>query len=186
MQHVDSTSAAPVDKLFHQTHREIDCVDYLRFSREIYPVITQTIANKTSSGGGGKTSNGVLDALIVWTQIRSFMKGSIDAILQGGMLSLNSYLDMAVFSKDRCRLQVEQRRQAYELFQRYERYLQEKRLWDDMDKIRSILLRALPVRNILNIFCVLYQVYVFFITCEASFRSWTDSLIVLFLYEILN
>uniref|UniRef100_A0A7S3MCI7 DNA helicase n=1 Tax=Spumella elongata TaxID=89044 RepID=A0A7S3MCI7_9STRA len=137
------------EKCFCRTHRESDCVDFARFAREIYPVISTSsllskvkIAPNNGTNGLNGTSALALDALVVWTQIRSFLKGSIEAVLAGGSLSLEAYLDFEVFGKDRARLKSEQRQRVHELFRLYEAHLREHRLWDDMDRVQSVLSRA--------------------------------------------
>jgi hypothetical protein len=48
------------------------------------------------------------EALTVWTQICSFIKGSIEAALLGRPLTLEDYLDAKEFrEEDRCRLPIE-------------------------------------------------------------------------------
>ena len=127
-----TTPTTTTTLLFHHTHKDINCIDYNRFNREIFPDIIKDYKQKN-----------LLDSLIVWTQIRSFLKGSIDAILAGGILPKTTYYDFEIFGKDRCRLQLEQRKQAYELFERYEQYRLEKGLWDEMDRVQYILTTAL-------------------------------------------
>ena len=72
-----------------------------------------------------------LDSLQVWTQIRSFIKGSFEAANAGRPLSQEEYLELG---PRRCRLTTDQRKQAYRLFQRYQNKLEEDDRWDDMDR----------------------------------------------------
>jgi hypothetical protein len=69
-----------------------------------------------------------LDPLVVWTQIRSFIKGSIEAAMAGRPLTLHEYLTLA---PERCRLTPDQRREAYAAFEVYEGQLARARLWDE-------------------------------------------------------
>ncbi|KAJ1399137.1 hypothetical protein B484DRAFT_250323 [Ochromonadaceae sp. CCMP2298] len=100
-----------------------------------------------------------LDPLVAWTQIRSFIKGSVEALLGEGAadsssnssnnsgtsssgsraLSLRAYLDL---SKKRCRLQPPERAEAYAVYLQYEAALRSKGLWDDCDRVMHILLAA--------------------------------------------
>jgi UvrD/REP helicase N-terminal domain len=81
-----------------------------------------------------------VDALVIWTQIRSFIKGSIEALVKGRpkYLGLQEYLDMEVFSVARCRLSKLQREKAYEAFLRYENEKRRNNLWDDCDRISAL------------------------------------------------
>ena len=96
-------------------------VDYRQFRDTVYPKIKQSSK---------------LDPLVMWSQIKSFLKGSIEAVLEGGELSLESYQK---FSKDRCRLQKQQREEAYEVYLRYKVLCQESGYWDDMDRVLHLL-----------------------------------------------
>lgn len=72
---------------FVNNHR----VNYYRFRSELYP----RILNRKKTA---------LDPLVLWTQVRSFIKGSIEAVLLRRPLSLEEYLDQKDFSSDRCYL----------------------------------------------------------------------------------
>jgi hypothetical protein len=165
--HCADTAALPTlaagGALFHRSHRDADSVDYERFHGMIFPAISERLnttnprAAPAGAGNGGTASapaptastaaSGLLDSLVVWTQIRSFLKGSVEAVLSGGELPLEAYLDTEVFGKDRCRLQEHQRRQAYKLFTRYQQYIAEHRLWDEMDRTNHILMRAVRANS---------------------------------------
>jgi len=81
-----------------------------------------------------------LDPLVVWTQIRSFIKGSVEALVKddAAYISLDEYLDFTVFSSARCRLAEPQRRIAYEIFEKYEAEKDRLELWDDCDLITAV------------------------------------------------
>jgi hypothetical protein len=83
---------------------------------------------------GGKAAP--LDPLVVWTQIRSFVKGSVEAALAGRPLTKDEYL---AFAKDRCRLSAEQRREVYAAYERYEQEKGRRGWWDDGDRVLSLL-----------------------------------------------
>ena len=100
-------------------------VDFACFRDTIFP----TIAGKDRS----------LDALTVWTQIRSFLKGSVEAVLLGRPLQLKEYLDLDTFGKNRCRLPKDERRKAFRLFEQYEKELRVSGMWDDCDRILDLL-----------------------------------------------
>ncbi len=103
-------------------------VDYVRF-RAMLP------APRPLKRGGER-----LDTLVLWTQIRSFIKGSIEAALAGRPLTLGEYLDLA---PERCRLAPHQRREAYAVFQEYESRLVRDGLWDDSGRVMDVLKRWL-------------------------------------------
>jgi len=106
-------SIGDVDKLFLASQK----MSFPRFKRDFY--------HSDSSDG--------LDALVVWTNIRSFIKGSIEALQNPArVLSEEDYLDLG---KKRCRLSAEQRKAVYSTFVRYDKYMKELGLWDDCDRI---------------------------------------------------
>jgi hypothetical protein len=131
-------------------------VDYGRFKREFY------VHEVAVAGTAGSST---LDPLLVWTHIRSFLKGSIEAIQADGagaaVVSKEEYLSTNCFGKKRCRLSMAQRDTIYGIFERYQEYL--KRvvsssnnntnkhhqivLWDDCDRIVAILQQLQHVRH---------------------------------------
>lgn len=94
-------------------------MDYLRFKNEV--IIGQKID---------------LDPSELWKQIRTFIKGSIDAVQKGRPLKRQEYMDLGVKG---CRLSPEQRTLAYDAFEIYERYMKGSNIWDECDRIASIL-----------------------------------------------
>ena len=84
-----------------------------------------------------------LSPSVVWTQIQSFLKGSIEVIIDNKfeLLKEEQYLDMSIFPRDRCKLTQQQRKEAYILFETYQELLFEMKLWDDSDKVLDILKR---------------------------------------------
>ena len=111
------------DRMFIPSRR----VDFSRFRDNIYKDIRQ---------------ESDLEPLVVWTQIRSFIKGSVEAVIQKSHLSLDQYKDVAVFGHDRCRLSLPQRQDAYVIYNRYENILKSRGLWDDGDRVLSLLIRS--------------------------------------------
>ncbi|KAJ1443989.1 P-loop containing nucleoside triphosphate hydrolase protein [Ochromonadaceae sp. CCMP2298] len=96
-----------------------------------------------------------LDPLVAWTQIRSFIKGSVEALLgegEGGSsggsgsssraLSLPAYLAL---SNKRCRLQSPERAEAYAVYLQYEALLLKGGMWDDCDRVMRILTTGLEL-----------------------------------------
>jgi superfamily I DNA/RNA helicase len=111
-------------------YRSTRMVTYQRFRTEIYPTLSRV----------GRVA---LDALVVWTQIRSFIKGSIEAVLAQRPLTLEEYLDTKVFGSERCRLNRDQRKEAYESYIRYQAFLDsEVGWWDEADRIGGLLRRS--------------------------------------------
>ena len=95
-------------------------VTYARFRREVYPFIN-------------KRSECKLDALVVWTQIRSFIKGSIDAAHpQGEPLLKEQYISLP---RSRCKLSPAEKEHVYEVYMRYEEHLASMGLWDEVSSV---------------------------------------------------
>jgi hypothetical protein len=82
-----------------------------------------------------KQQRSSLDPLQVWTQIRSFIKGSYEAAKESRPLRLEEYLGIA---RKRCRLNEEKRRFAYQVFESYQAYRVGEGLWDDMDRTMEL------------------------------------------------
>jgi hypothetical protein len=98
-------------------------MDFGRFKREVFQ-------SEVSSN---------LDALVIWTNIRSFIKGSIEALQRtDGVLSKEDYVALGT---RRCRLSEEQREFVYDVYILYEKHVKALGLWDDCDRITAIVRR---------------------------------------------
>ena len=95
-------------------------VGYQRFKREFYR----------------ETKDTPLDPLVIWTQIRSFIKGSIEAVQKGRPLDKEEYMQLG---EKQCRLTMEMKECAYAAFLSYNAQLASSGLWDDCDRVFSIL-----------------------------------------------
>ena len=88
------------------------------------------------------SSNMKVSALILWTVIRTFLKGSIESFQSlEGYISGDDFVKVEKLGKNRCRIPQELRGYIYEEFLRYEDYLKERKLWDDCDRVRHLMLR---------------------------------------------
>jgi hypothetical protein len=76
-----------------------------------------------------------IEPMIVWTQIRSFIKGSIIAAMQTSYLTLEQYQDTSIVPIDLCHLDSQQRAMAYSAFVEYEDYCKKQGWWDDVDRV---------------------------------------------------
>ncbi|GFH43986.1 P-loop containing nucleoside triphosphate hydrolase protein [Chaetoceros tenuissimus] len=86
-----------------------------------------------------------VDPLIVWTNIRSFIKGSIEATeSEKGFISMEQYLGL---ERKRCRFNHAQRKEIYTIFQRYQDFLDTHKLWDENDRIIALLRRLKLARE---------------------------------------
>ena len=111
-------------------------VDYTRFKNEIFPLIRGRL--KTGAG---------LDALVLWTSIRSFIKGSIEAVVgiddkgqsnqeNAGMpINYNTFVGLGV---NRMRLSQAQRHEAFEAATVVAAIYKEQTLWDDADLVLAV------------------------------------------------
>ena len=100
-----------------KVHVRSNEVTYARFRREVYPFINRRSECK-------------LDALVMWTQIRSFIKGSIEAAHPlGEPLSKEQYVALP---RSRCKLSPAEKEHVYEVYMRYEEYLGSMGLWDEV------------------------------------------------------
>ena len=104
-------------------------VTYSKFKAVIHPLINNSRRNGC-----------LLDASIVWTHFRGFIKGSVGCVYSDGLarscpLTLEEYCKLPA---DRVKLDAAQRRQVYALFERYESYLSDNGLWDESGRVLSL------------------------------------------------
>ena len=105
----------------HRQYQSYNLMDFTTFRDTLYPKLK--FNQKPTK----------MDPLVLWTQIRSHIKGSFEAWkdtatimtssgpqLCRGMLSLEAYLNFEVFPPSRCRLDADQRKEAYDLFTKYQ------------------------------------------------------------------
>jgi hypothetical protein len=107
-------------------------VTYSRFNEEFYQHLNVSIKKGMNSH-------------MAWTQIYSFIKGSIEASIKATdpaqirHLQRTEYVsDESTMSKGRCRLKAGDRDTAYTIFEKYQRWLTENGLWDQMDFVLEV------------------------------------------------
>uniref|UniRef100_A0A7S3L325 UvrD-like helicase ATP-binding domain-containing protein n=3 Tax=Amphora coffeiformis TaxID=265554 RepID=A0A7S3L325_9STRA len=76
-----------------------------------------------------------IDPLVAWTQIRSFIKGSIQSFKHRRPLTREEYLRLG--GKEN-RLKGNLRKIAYDIYEKYQSHMKQKKLWDDTDRVASI------------------------------------------------
>ena len=86
-------------------------------------------------------------ALIVWKSIRTFIKGSIEAYQSSSKVLSREYFVSDKLGKNRCKVPLDLRDSIYDIFVQYQAWLQEQRLWDDCDRIHSLLQRVDQAKN---------------------------------------
>ena len=111
-------------------HSTAEQISSLYFVQQIWPEIT-----KKSSSSHAKT----LDPLLVWMEIKSTIKGSVQAMKNDkGYLSLEEYEDIG---KKMAPNFVGKRADVYELFEYYQEYIKQQRynsLFDECDLLHSL------------------------------------------------
>ena len=101
-----------------------------------------------------------IGALVVWKSIRTFLKGSKEAYRTessvdketGEVLSEEGVLSKAEWvsgelGKNRCKLSLDIRHPIYEVFMKYKAWLKGEHLWDDCDRIHSLLQNISEAKN---------------------------------------
>lgn len=95
-------------------------VDFSRFKLDFYADLPKKVS-----------------ALLVWRAINTFLKGSIEAYQSpSGMLSKEHFLHD--LGKNRCRIVPELRIIIYGVFLQYQKWLLKNDLWDNCDRIRTL------------------------------------------------
>ena len=148
---IETSATLGIDQNFPPSGR----VDYNRFKTEIFPLIKRKVG---WIGGGGISGCGEaagLDSLVLWTAMRSFIKGSIEAVhgldrtgnsvslRQGEAISLETFLALG---EKRVRLTEGQQREAFQAFSAVCAIYKDQGLWDDADLVLAII-RALEQRQ---------------------------------------
>jgi hypothetical protein len=113
-------------------------VDYPKFKRDIFPAVL---------AARRRAATCTMDALVVWTVMRSFIKGSYEAVLgidstgarqserAGKPIDVETLLNLG---EERLRLSPEQRREAFELCHKCRAEYDSKGLWDNGDLVLAI------------------------------------------------
>jgi len=141
----DTSTFTTFDKLLHQLDSALPSlentkksflpsrrVSFQRFKREFY------------DGLRGIDTGG---ALLVWKQIKTFLKGSLEAYQSPDRVLSSDYYTSDALGKNRCRLAPHLRQGLYDIFLKYEEYKESGRLWDDVDRVLDILLRLDNVKT---------------------------------------
>ena len=116
---------------------ESDLVKYDEF-KSMFPGILETVSSKRHKIEA--------DPMVAWTQIRSYIKGSYEAWMDGGCLTEESYLNLDVMAENRCNLSVDKRADMYKIFKEYEAQRTSTSngnpyLYDEADVVMDILMR---------------------------------------------
>ena len=78
---------------------------------------------------------------VILTAIQTFLKGSIEAYQTPNHVLAKDFFISGSLGKNRCRLSPDHREQVYSIFLDYQQYLKSERLWDDCDRVVSMLVR---------------------------------------------
>ena len=99
-----------------------------------------------SKARGGSRSE--LSPTTVWTEIKSFIKGSVEALdSEGGRLNLDAYKQLGA---KRSSMDDSEREIVYELYDRYERLKRRKHCFDEMDFVFNLVSRVRKYGHDLN------------------------------------
>lgn len=104
--------------------------------------------NRFKEFHGNSPLKGKVSALILWTVIRTFLKGSIEAFQSSdGRLPRDLFVEVGKLGKNRCKISLDLREVLYDEFLRYEQFLEEQQLWDDCDRVHHLLVRMKETRE---------------------------------------
>lgn len=139
-----------------ETRRDFDPaarVDFTRFKEEFLGDALK-----------GRKGYGQINASVAWTQIKSFIKGSIEAVLRWDPefpqvvqkakictpLTRKDYVDPsagALISATRLKMGAKQRAEYYKVFEEYQQWLKRGSLWDDIDRLFDIFAHQMDPRE---------------------------------------
>jgi hypothetical protein len=124
------TSSKSAKALFAFTREDQRRVTWKRFQEVLWPRMKVERQKRSSK------LQITLEPLVVYTQIRTHIKGSLEAVCAMKPIELEDYLE---FATKRCRLTKEQRIETYELYRIYAAFLEEEGRWDDNDRALDII-----------------------------------------------
>ena len=107
----------PGERKFHPKGR----IKFAKFKDEFYSV---------------NYPKGKVAALTVWKTIRTFIKGSIEAFMEGGVLPKRN---LSTLGKNRCKIPEGQEKHVYDIFLHYQQWREDNGLWDDCDRIVALI-----------------------------------------------
>ena len=141
---------------------EAKYIDFKRFKEEFWNLKLDKKYHEPSAASGYKGKNKdkdkakdkdpYVDAGTVWTQIYSYIKGSVDTYKHGEedeykhrALPRAYYIDFEKLSKNRCRLDKAHRETAYTIYRYYSAWLGYDKehgagYWDETDLVMSVLI----------------------------------------------
>lgn len=89
-----------------------------------------------------------IDALVVWTTIRTLIKGSIEAFQSPKcVLSNDDFVSSEKLGKNRCKISPDLHEYVYDMFLQYSKFIKNQHLWDDSDRFVSLLWRLLDAKS---------------------------------------
>jgi hypothetical protein len=92
-------------------------------------------ANKVKSTSN--VSSSARDPSVVWMQIRSFIKGGAQAAANGRSLTETEYLAVSGTGTSR---EIEEKKLLYAMYESYQSILARRNIWDDTDRVRTIVI----------------------------------------------
>jgi len=92
-------------------------------------------------------------ALIVWKSIRTFIKGSIEAYQSQSKVLSREYFVSDKLGKNRCKIPLDLRDSIYDIFVQYQAWLHEQLMWDDCDRIHSLLRQIDEAKKTSSVVC---------------------------------
>jgi hypothetical protein len=137
----DSCTFTTFGELLHRLENQLPEIDSVRtmFLPSQKMDFSRFKRDDICSGTMGQNKKQHIDPMIAWTNIRTFIKGSIEALSSADqVMDKESFLQLG---KKRCRLDTGDREAVYDVFTRYQKVMTEQNLWDDNDRISTLLQR---------------------------------------------
>ena len=120
-------------------------VDYVDFRDAFDSLVANRRAQKTLKKPAAKTKTTTtttktttMDSLSVWREIYARIKGGQMAAFKGAPLEEDEYLGLGA---KECLLEAPERAHVYGIFREWQRHCNDRRLWDNPDRVLSLINR---------------------------------------------
>ena len=144
----DRTTFSTFDKLLYRLEAAFSSSENNNMNVSFLPSSRVSFSRFRREFFDGLNQRNLPDALIVWKNIKTYLRGSLEAHQSPGQVLSNIDFTSGILGKNRFRLSPDLRECVYDVFLKYEQYKQAGKLWDDCDRVCCILKRLDEVKRV--------------------------------------